>query len=248
MSPTKGQDQSAAFHLSHRLIGGVAVNQKNAAGVLGEVDLGDLMAPRWVEDIYGHLGAADDPEPPALADLTFLGDEHQPAGFIGLMKSRHPAPCDQGLVEPAEQWFQPMQAVGHCARRQIQPQQSPGLEQAFGWPLGSVFVEQDLNPHRHTQSPFRDQFGHARRSDRPGSRTGTGPLISPPPNDSPIDYGFNLYLFRLFGTASGQRETADRADTLRFGYVPQIFANWQMAIIAPFGTRPATPLTAGLWL
>ena len=73
-------------------------------------------------------------------------------------------------------------------------------------------------------------------------------MISPTPNDSPIDDGFDLDLFRLFGTAGGQRQTAGWANTLRFGYFPEILAFGQMAIIAPFGSRPARPLTAGLRL
>ena len=64
-------------------------------------------------------------------------DEDQPAGFIGLMKGRLPVPCDQGLVEADEQWLQPMQALGHRARRQVQPQPPPRtgatVRSAAGW-------------------------------------------------------------------------------------------------------------------
>ena len=81
-------------------------------------------------------------------------DEDQPAGFIGLMKGRLPVPCDQGLVEADEQWLQPMQALGHRARRQVQPQPPPGLEQPFGRPLGGELVVQDLDPDRGPTAPW----------------------------------------------------------------------------------------------
>ena len=162
-------------------------------------------------------------------------DEDQPAGFIGLMKGRLPVPCDQGLVEADEQWLQPMQALGLRARRQVQPQPPPGLEQPFGRPLGGELVVQDLDPDRGAKPPLGDQFGHGRRGDRPRPRTATGPLIAPSSNQPPIGLDFDLHLFRHFRDTGGQGSSAGRACTLQLGQYPGFFADRQMAIIAAFG-------------
>ncbi len=164
-----------------------------------------------------------------------------------LMKGRLPVPCDQGLVKADEQWLQSMQALGHRARRQVQPQPPPGLEQPFGRPLGGELVVQDLDPDRGAQPPLGDQFGHGWRGDRPRPRTATGPLIAPPSNQPPIGLDFDLHLFRHFRATGGQGSSAGRACALQLGQYPGFFADRQMAIIAASGTGAVVPLTARLW-
>ena len=98
------------------------------------------------------------------------------------------------------------------ARRQIQSQQWPGRGAIVGVSaeLGGVLSSR-ISTHIDTPNRplgIRPGTAGAVAIRGPGR---TGPLISPPSHDSPLDDGFGLDLFRLFGTASSQGTTAGRA-------------------------------------
>ena len=63
------------------------------------------------------------------------------------------------FVNRLEQDFQPLQPVGDGARCQVQTQQLPRGQQAFGRPKAEILVQDDLDPHRDAVSSFGDQLG-----------------------------------------------------------------------------------------
>ena len=94
-----------------------------------------------------------------MARLAFQDDEDHPARLIGLSDGGLGVSLEQGLVQWCEQRFEAFQTTGHGARRHVETEQPPVVQQAFRGAMTEELVEQDLHPHRHPQQPFGNQFG-----------------------------------------------------------------------------------------
>src|SRR5205823_3810003 len=79
----------------------------------------------------------------------------------------------------------------------------------------------------------------------------TGPLTPPSANHAAVHEGFDFELFRIFGAASFQRQTAMRAGWFRFWQINELLMPGQVAVITAPGSRlaglsSASPLGLGV--
>ena len=156
------------------------------------------MAPRGVEDVHHRIGAAEDPQPPAVADLALWSTKTSQRVSSACIKTAGGSALVQGLVQRGEQRLQTPQAVGHGAGAT-----GPSPASCQCWSNRSVgrwLANLSSRISTHIDTPRRPLgislgTGGAVTVARPG--TGTRPLIAPPRmRSAPIDVDLDLQLFR----------------------------------------------------
>ena len=244
MRPAKGQEQRALFHLSHRFIAAVPIYQEHAAGVFREVIFRNVVAAEGIQDVHHRIAAAKHPQPPGVAYFPVLVDENQPACLVGLGRNRLSIAFQQSRHDRLKERFQAPQTIGHRSGRQIQSQELPLFEQPFRRPLAGKLVDEDFQPHRHSQKPLGYQLGHRRRRPGPLPWTLAAPFITTPRRHAAIDNDIHLHLLHVFRTASYQRQAAVWTDPFGFRQGARgVRSDRQVAIIPALVTRTA-PLVA----
>ena len=182
MGPAKGQHDHPVLDPDHRLVRRIAIDHQHPTRLGPEVVLGDRVTATGIQQIDHRVQALDHPQPPAVSLLAFHGDEHRPPRLIALMQIPLRIPLLERLVNRPEQDFQPPQAIGDGARRQVQTQQPPRGQQALGGPIGEILVQENFDPERNAVPPFGDQLGSRWGSEGASPFAGASPLVPPPAN------------------------------------------------------------------
>src|SRR6516162_6800222 len=207
--------------------------------------LGYLMAAAGVQAKGHRVRTQEDPEPPAIPRLAFLVDEDHPARLVSLGEGRLGVACQQSFVQPLKQRLKAFQTTGHRARRQVQAQQTPVVQQPLGGRRIVKKKNQDLHPHRDAQQSLGNELGGGRSGERSGTvGAGARAAVASSPDQASIRPHLDLDLFGILRVTGGQKRTAAGANSLVLGQLAEFLNDRQMAVITPWRARSILPLAS----
>jgi len=154
------------------------------------------------------------PQVPAIADLPLDGHVHPPAGLVGVPKVQPLRAFHQRLVERGEERFEPLQAVGDGAQRQVQTGRGQVGQQAVGGAVEEVLVDQHGDPNGDAEVALGDH-ARGRRSDHNGLvvRARAGRPVASTADDAAVRLHVEFEDFGVFGTGErGERLVAQGHD------------------------------------
>ena len=187
MGPAEDQHHVAQLHLGHGFVRRVAVDHQHHAGVLPG---NGPRAPRGCGWDRGERPPCPRPRTPtATSDIPSClpGDEDHPASLVGLGEGGCGIAFEQRVIKRLKQRFEAFQATGHRARRQVQTQQPPLVQQPLGGPVAGELVDQDLHPHRDAQQSLGNQLGGRGSGERSRTvRAGACPPVTSSPDQPAI--------------------------------------------------------------